>query len=87
MPLHDSIQILAQTREHARRLCDMLEKQEAELAAADSIDPQTKDSGLAAIRRAIESARRLYADAQDAVEGRRSAGGDSGPDFGKGESQ
>ena len=67
MPSADANQILTQTREQARRLCDMLERQEAELASNGSIDPLVRDAGLTAVRRAIESARRLALRAEEAT--------------------
>jgi len=76
MPSADANQILTQTREHARRLCDMLERQEADLASNGSIDPLVRDAGLTAVRRAIESARRLAVRAEDAV-GRHNSDADA----------
>ncbi|HWE01661.1 MAG TPA: hypothetical protein VG326_04565 [Tepidisphaeraceae bacterium] len=73
MPSDDSKQIFFDTREQARRLCDILNGQEADLVASGAVDPEIKEAGLSAIRRAIESARRLADRAERAAGGDESA--------------
>ena len=64
----ESIELFSSTREHARRIYDMLQRQETELAAADSVDPVVRQAGLRAIRSVMAAAEQLANHADVAVQ-------------------
>jgi hypothetical protein len=65
------------TQERARVLHATLEKYAAQLSAANELDPAVRKRGLAVVRRAADSAKRLIADAERAVVRRQIGGSNS----------
>ena len=72
--------LLPATQQRARQLYETLERYAAELSAADELDPQVRERGMAVAHHAADCARRLLADTERSVVRRQTNKPSSSPD-------
>jgi hypothetical protein len=72
--------LLPAAQQRARQLYKTLVRYAAELSAADELDPQVRQRGLAVVRRAAECANRLAADTDQSLLRRNALAPQSSPD-------
>ena len=72
-----TIELLSSAHERARRLREVLDRQAAELAKDQLLDPAVRDAGLRAVQCAADCASRLVVLAEQAM-GPDGAGGSAG---------
>jgi hypothetical protein len=80
----DKNDLLSSAHDRARRLCETLQRQEADLAADKVLEPAVREAGLRAVRSAAACAGRLLALAEQALA--PSTGSGQSPGAGSGSS-